>query len=340
VWCHDIGQRHGHTAARTGSRRCDRAATAVGRGSGRGAPGGGPLVAAAPRAAPPCTGARDRTRRCPQGLPPRPALRRPLRAGRHDARRAGDPVSELGIECRGRLVGDQQRRLVGGRCDDARPLQHPAAPRVRPLPNGTIGAAAAAAADAAAAETLDHMAGQWATPQRTPRLGNVAPDRHQRVERAVGILCDESHGAPTEAAQIPRRSTDHLVTPDQDRAGDLGSRRQEPQYGSGDGRLPAPGLADDPEAATRLHLERQPPHRPRAVGVGDVEVADLQRRRQPPASSVYSRIGRWHGAIIMRVIPISLCPESIAASVSASATRPGPVVTADADGLGRAARRH
>ena len=124
------------------------------------------------------------------------------------------------VERGGRLVGDQQFRLVGDRHGDHRPLPHAAGELVRVLLH-----ALARLRDRDQLEQLDRarlrgFARNVAVD--ADRLGDLLADRQHRVERGQRVLEDHADLFAADRLQRLRRHADELLAAEARGAGDRG----------------------------------------------------------------------------------------------------------------------
>ena len=82
----------------------------------------------------------------------------------------------------------------------------------------------------------------------------IDPTRRRGVERTVGILEDHLHAAAVGTHLRPGQGAQIGSVEDEP----PGGQREEPHDASRQGRLSAPGLADEPERFPAAHLEADP----------------------------------------------------------------------------------
>ena len=154
---------------------------------------------------------------------------------------------------------------------------------------------------------------------RAQRLADDAADRVARVQRGERILEDHLH-APPERTHIPfAELRDVLPVEDDATAG----RVVEAQDRSADGRLPAAGLAHEPERLAALDRQRDAVHR---LDVADVPVEhDAALDREPDPQVVQldqvrsvrtqtAAASRAHASAGTGLKHATLCPGSISTS--------------------------
>ncbi len=126
--------------------------------------------------------------------------------------------------------------------------------------------------------------GAIAEPMRDQALGDDLADAHARVQRAHGVLEDHLHPAP-QGVHVARAGLGDVGTGEADRAA---GRLDEPQQRAAQRRLPAAGLANEPErlaapdlevdAVDRAHVADRAPHHPAPDGEVRLHAGGLQQR--------------------------------------------------------------
>ncbi len=310
-----------HARGRSAGRRDNPPACWRSRAARRGSPGAAvvshPTSAGSSRAAPPCRGARGR-----EDIPLRAALHEFPRIHHHDA--VGDlghhahivgdeddgraviapelldQAQDLGldrdVERRGRLVGDQERRVAGERHGDHGTLAHAARELMR------------VAVDLRRGIGHAHLGEQFdgpgaGLPARQLHMGadlllDLPADRVDRRHGAHRIL--EDHGDLV-AADMPQRcprEADELLALVADRARQDGVRVVDQSHDGERGeRLAGARLADHGQDLALGHDEGDVLDRLEDAGLGaerDAEIVDLEQRlrRGPIKHERASRAGR------------------------------------------------
>ena len=172
------------------------------------------------------------------------------------------------VQCAGRLVGNEQRRVRHQGAGDADALPLPS----RELVGITAGDLSA---QAHPGEPVGHaglpVAPGQASPLQAQRLGDDLADEHPGVERPGRVLEDDGHVATVSAQPGPRQVGD--VRPaEQDAAG---RRLEEPDDAASHGGLAGPALSDERHDLASAKTERHPVHRANRPEVHD-EVLQLQ----------------------------------------------------------------
>jgi hypothetical protein len=178
------------------------------------------------------------------------------------------------VERRGRLVCDEQPRLAGERDRDQHPLPHSAGQLVR-----VVLEPARRVRDP---DLLEELGGAVAgvglrdVEVLLDDLGDLHPDRHDRVERGHRVLEDHRDVAPTQLGhavpglleEVPP-AVPHLAG-DRDAAGG-----QQPHDGEGGDGLAAAGLPHQPHVLARADLEADV-----VDGLGRLATAELEGHRE------------------------------------------------------------
>jgi hypothetical protein len=152
------------------------------------------------------------------------------------------------VECRHRLVADDQLRLDRERTSDADALALPAREFVR-IAAGVIGTQTHRAQQFSHPRV--HVGGGLRQPMQAQRFGQQARHRHGRIERRIRILKDDLQRASS-LAQRARIKRAEILPIEVDLAR---GRLDQPQQQPPQSRLPAPGLADDPDRFTGHHRQ-------------------------------------------------------------------------------------
>ena len=165
-------------------------------------------------------------------------------------------VEDLGlhgdVERGGRLVGDQQRRVVDQPHRDHRPLPHAAGELVREVVDPAVGLR-----DADPVEHLDRLAPGVALGRirvvHQVGLGQLAADLVERVQRRQRVLEDHRDRVAAQLAHPVLGQADDLGAADPDRAGDLADLAScRPRIAIDGDRLARSGLAHDAQRLAEL----------------------------------------------------------------------------------------
>ena len=193
---------------------------------------------------------------------------------RHAVRRdeAGEQVEDLRlgrhVERGGRLVRDQQTRRQRDSHGDRDALALAARQFVRIAPERHAIGLETDALQRGRGEPARRRAGQGAV--NAPRLGNLLPDCHQRIERGRRLLEHDPDAAPANAAELALAGAHELGALEAHAAAHRSAVRQEASDGERRHRLTGARLATQPEdlAALGVELDR----------VEDATVADRDRQ--------------------------------------------------------------
>jgi hypothetical protein len=178
-----------------------------------------------------------------------------------------DPDRSLRVEVSGRLVGQQQRRVVDERSRDRHALLLPAGELVRIAVNLRL----------QPDEPQD--LGDLPADDRSPGAGDLQRVGDVVVHGAVRQQLEVLEDGPDPAAQVrdaPLRQAVDVVAGDKHLAArrlDLADQRPD------QGRLAAPRRADDERELAALDAERDPLKRHLAAGIDDGGIAQLDDRR-------------------------------------------------------------
>jgi hypothetical protein len=159
------------------------------------------------------------------------------------------------VECRRRLVRDQQLRIAGQRHRDRHALAHAAREFMRILTH--------APRDVGESHLLEqaHRLGPRHAPgfpaMRDQRLRDLGCDRQVRRQRGHGVLEDHRR---TPAADFVRAAADEVRYAEMSAPRDPRLRRQQTEEPEEDLRLAGAGLADDAETMAARDLERNVVH--------------------------------------------------------------------------------
>ena len=217
-----------------------------------------------------------------------------------------DEVEHLGLDRRveagGRLVEDEQGRVLRQRHGDDDALLHAAGQLVRKARHDARGVGDAHAAEHLLAAPIGFAAGRA---EDLEHLRHLPADGERRVQRLAGVL--EDHG-DVPRAHLPQRGGAELhriVAGDAGMAaGDAPVRRQHALEGERDGRLAGAGFADEAigfAAGDRQRDVGQDRQVAAAHGVGDAEIVEFEGRgggravvsvsliRRPPAAGLRRR---------------------------------------------------
>ena len=168
-------------------------------------------------------------------------------------------VEDLGldgdVERRGRLVGDQQRRLADQRHRDHHALAHAARHVVRKIVD-----ALRRRGDPHQVEHLDRARSRGARRHRAvgqDRLDDLLADGVDRIERGHRLLEDHRHLAAAQPAALVGRKPQHVAIAEQHRLGlDLARRaRHQAHHRERRHALAAAGLADKADRASAGNAE-------------------------------------------------------------------------------------
>ena len=177
----------------------------------------------------------------------------------------GEQVEDLRldghVERRGRLVGDQQRRIVGQRHRDHHALPLAAGELVRERLQPVLGVG-----EAALVEQRDDVPPQLCAadrPVQRDRLGHLPPDPMQRIEAGHRFLEHHPRDAAAAAPQAARVGADHLVARQHDAAGADRARRQQLQQRERRQRLARSALADQRQRLAADRARTRPDRRQR-----------------------------------------------------------------------------
>ena len=154
----------------------------------------------------------------------------------------GHAASRRRVQCAGGLVGDQEIRLGTDDRGGHRPLGHSTRELVAVLLHPDIGVT-----DPHLPEQVQRSCPGLGPAQllvEPQRLGDLAADAHQRVERGAGVLHDQADLAPADRRQLPLAEPDQLTALETDRTRRLAGRGREPENRTSRDRLPRAGLAD------------------------------------------------------------------------------------------------
>jgi hypothetical protein len=184
------------------------------------------------------------------------------------------------VERRGRLVGDQQVRLVGQRHGDHHPLALAARQLMR------IGVEALGGlGNADLVEQLEGAPARRFARQplvQDQHLVDLPLDRVQRVERGHGLLEDHGDAVAAHLQELAGRGADQLAALEADRAGRMPGHRigQQLQHRERRHRLARARFADQRHGLAAGDLEAHALHRLDRVDAGaegNREVADLKQ---------------------------------------------------------------
>ena len=145
----------------------------------------------------------------------------------------------------GRLVGDQQLRLVGHRHGDHHPLPHAARELVRVLLH-----ALARLRDRDQVEQIDrarHRGLAREVAVDADRLDDLLADPQHGIERGQRVLEDHADACAADRLQRLRRHAQELLAAEARRAGDRGRPRQQAQDAEHADALAGAGFADHAE---------------------------------------------------------------------------------------------
>ena len=129
----------------------------------------------------------------------------------HAAEQPDDLRLHRHVECRGRLVGDEQPRIERQRHRDHRALQHPAGELVRVVVHAAI-----RMRNADQPEELDGPRARLRARHRLVRLNHLddlPPDAIQRMETRQRILEDHRDAAAAHGAQLVGRHRQQILAP-------------------------------------------------------------------------------------------------------------------------------
>ena len=196
------------------------------------------------------------------------------------------------VECRRRLVGDDQARLAGERQRDHDALAHAAGELVRILIEALLGRR-----DAGLLQQPDRALASLGGADRQvrlDRLDQLLADRVQRIERRQRILEDRADVTTAHLAHLlVRQVVDPAPVESDFAAGDPAGRVEQADDGGAGERLACAGLADDAQNLAGRDLERDIVQRHERAEPGrklDPQVADLEQRR----GHAITRAGRQH----------------------------------------------
>jgi hypothetical protein len=213
-------------------------------------------------------------------------------ADQHDRRAAPLPQvvqqrQHLGldrhVERGGRLVRDQQARIVRERHRDHGSLPH-AAGELR----GNVALALRCVGDADLGEQGNRALGELAArvlAVRRQRIAHLAADREAGVERRHRILHDQADLTAAQPAQLRLWQRQQASLAEADVAGHSRGRRQQAHHGEPQRRLAAAGLAGESEDLPRLDREAHLAER-RHLAEADRQPIDLE---QAPAHEAIPR---------------------------------------------------
>ncbi len=186
------------------------------------------------------------------------------------------------VEAGGRLVQDQERRILGERHGDDDPLLHAARELVRIALHhrGRVG-------DPHLPQHLDAPVPGFAAVRASDRvdLPELLPDPYRGVERPAGILVHHRDARRAQLAQVGCAHGEHVPAGDADAAlADTPVSRQVADDGERRRRLAASRLAHEAVALALADVEGEPAQHLAVVTadpVGDVEVDDVESVRRP-----------------------------------------------------------
>ncbi len=184
------------------------------------------------------------------------------------------------VEAGGRLVGDEQGGLAGDRHGDHDALAHAAGELVRIGVEPRLGIA-----DHHRLEQLQRAGARLLRGERfvgAQHVGDLQPDRADRVQRRPRVLEDHRHGGAAQRLQHPPRGVGDVLPAEGDApAGDLSRAVEELHHREGGDRLAGAALADDAQRLAGGERQRHAldgVHRAVAGGEGDLEVLDGEER--------------------------------------------------------------
>ena len=185
-----------------------------------------------------------------------------------------------GVQAGGRLVEDQQRRVLGQRHGDDDALLHAARELVRVAPHDAV--------RVGDLHLAQHLPGPLARLLGVDagdheHLGDLVADPDRRVQRAARVLVDHRDLGRAQRAHLRLAHAGEVLARDAHRAArDAAVARQVAQDGVGRGGLAAAGLSHEPVGLAlgdgEAHAAQDGPPDP-AHAVGDLEVDELERRR-------------------------------------------------------------
>ncbi len=239
---------------------------------------------------------------------------------------AAQEVEDLGlhgdVERGGRLVGDQQARLVGDGHgdDDALAL---AAGELEGVGAGAV----LRVGDADAAQEFDGLGGGLLRGDLAvvaDHLADLAADPGERVERGGGFLEHHRDALAAQRGERGVRGADDLGTGDDGAAGGAGVGVEEAHRGERDGRLAGAGLADEGEGLAGGDLEGHALDGRYLAGLGgedDAEVVECEYGSRRGASG--SLGGGAHPRPLTSKASRSPSPIALNAHTTTMMARPG-----------------
>ena len=247
------------------------------------------------------------------------------------------------VERRGGLVGDDQFGIERERHSDHHALLLATRELVRVVVDALLWFG-----NAHLAQVLDRLGSRLAATVlavRAQTLGELPPDRVDRVQRGRRLLEDHCCIQPTGCAKLLARKAHDVAAVEQNHATSDCGLGQQADDRLGCHRLATAALADDRDDLARVDRETHVIDRGDVTPVGregDFEIADVDDRLHDctssgsgvcAATSARRRVRRRGSARSLRLSPTSVMPstESTIASPGNSEVHQMPLVTSDSD---------